>query len=194
MNASELRRLNGFQSRCLRRILAIKPAYYSRVSSKKVLDQSSQPLYSQQLLKQQLVMFGRVARLPNEDPLRRLTFCPNSLDPACSRHIRRVVRPRNEWASKLTEVATQLVNNTKELWTMIGDEAIFVTYLNKQYSPCLTRLGTFGDFLPYIHIYIYTYTYKFPFASASGGKRFFFVKKCVRSEMSGMRNLNFVYF
>ena len=123
LNVAELRRLDGFQSRCLRSILGIRPAYYSRVSNKEVLHQAGQQPYSRHLLKQQLVMFGRVGRLPNEDPLRKLTFCPNSLDAACNRYVRRVGRPRNEWASELAEAATQIVNNSRDLKTMIRNEA-----------------------------------------------------------------------
>jgi hypothetical protein len=37
-NASERRRLDGFQARCLRNILGIKPAYFSCISNKPVLE------------------------------------------------------------------------------------------------------------------------------------------------------------
>ena len=101
LNVAELRRLDGFQCRCLRVILGIKPSFVSRVSNSSVLQQSGQVLYSRQLLRQQLLLLGRVARAPAADPLRKLTFAPGSLLPATGVYVRRVGRPRNEWAAML---------------------------------------------------------------------------------------------
>ena len=50
LSTAQQRRLDGFQNRCLRRILKIKPAYFSRVSNKTVLQRASQQAYSNQLL------------------------------------------------------------------------------------------------------------------------------------------------
>ena len=41
------------------------------------------------LVRYQLVFFGKVARAADEDVLRKLTFCPGSLDLAANRFIRR---------------------------------------------------------------------------------------------------------
>lgn len=111
LNASERKRLDGFQARCLRKILGIKPAYFSRVSNKIVIQKSDQKLFTTQLLKQQLLLYGRVARAPDTDLLRQLTFCPGSLRPATDRYVRKIGRPRNEWAPMLEkEVAKMLPN------------------------------------------------------------------------------------
>ena len=82
LNVAELRRLNGFQCRCLCPILGIKQSFVSRISNSSVLQQSGQIPYGRQLLRQQLLLFGRVARAPATDPLRRLTFVPGSRLPA----------------------------------------------------------------------------------------------------------------
>ena len=74
LNVAEQRRLDGFQARCLRRVWGIPPSYLSRVSNKEVLQKSGQLPYKRQLLKQQLTMFGKVARAHDDDPVRRLTF------------------------------------------------------------------------------------------------------------------------
>ena len=101
LNVAELRRLNGFQSRCLRVIQRIPPSFISHVSNKKVLQETGQVQLGRQLLKHQLLLFGRVARAAPDNPLRLLTFVPGSTDAATGRYIRNVGRPRNEWAVML---------------------------------------------------------------------------------------------
>jgi hypothetical protein len=101
LNVAETRRLNGFHCRCLRVILNIKVAFISRVSNASVLQTSSQLQLSKQLLKQQLILYGKVARSPDADPLRMLTFVPGTLLPLTGQYVRRVGRPRNEWVSML---------------------------------------------------------------------------------------------
>jgi len=124
LNVAQVRRLNGFQSRCLRPILGIKPAFVSRVSNAVVLQQAGQVPLGWQLRKQQLLMYGRIARAPATDPLRSVTFCPDTQCPATSRYVRRVGRPRNEWAVmlekesyKMSPQATSIIHNAVE-WRM----------------------------------------------------------------------------
>jgi hypothetical protein len=115
LNVAEMRRLNGFQCRCLRQLLGIKPSFISRVSNFSVLQQSGQISYGRQLLRQQLLLFGRVARAPETDPLRRLTFVPGSVRPATGQCVRRVGRPRNEWAVMLEKEAQKMHTNFNQM-------------------------------------------------------------------------------
>ena len=101
LNVAEARRLNGFQANCFRRIAGIKPSFISRVSNKFVLQRTGQAELGRQLLKQQLLIYGRLARAPNNDVLRQLTFVPGTTQAATSRYVRRIGRPRNEWAVML---------------------------------------------------------------------------------------------
>jgi len=103
LNVAELRRLNGFQARCLRAIVGVKPAFISRVSNAQVLSLAGETCLGRQLLKQQLLLFGKVARTSSEDLLRSLTFVGNTNQPATNMYIRRVGRPRNEWATMLNK-------------------------------------------------------------------------------------------
>ena len=105
LNVAEMRRLNGFHCRCLRAVLRIKPAYISRISNATVLQRAAQTTLGRQLLKQQLLQYGKIARAPENDALRKLTFCPGSLQPATSRYVRRIGRPRNEWTVMLEKHA-----------------------------------------------------------------------------------------
>ena len=90
LNKSEIRRLNGFQSRCLRVLLRIPPSYISRILNSTVLQSAKQLSLGDELLKQQLLLFGRIARAPQEDPVRKVTFIGNTLEPATGFYIRRV--------------------------------------------------------------------------------------------------------
>lgn len=83
---------------------------------------SKQMSYTKQLLKQQLLLYGKIARSPEEDTLRQLTFCTGDLRPATSRYIRRVGRPRNEWAAKVHEVAIRIAGSTSRLDSFIRDD------------------------------------------------------------------------
>ena len=105
LNAAERRRLDGFQAKCLRQILGIKSAFLSRVPNKVVLEKAGSHRYTSQLLKAQLLLLGRIARAPEGDPLRALTFRNSSLRLATDKYVRRVGRPRNEWAAQLLREA-----------------------------------------------------------------------------------------
>ena len=109
LNAAQLRRLNGFQARCLRRILGIPAAFVSRVSNQEVLQRSGQLQLSHQLLRQQLLALGRIARAPDNDVCRQLVFRPKSLDFVSDMYVRRIGRPRQEWGKELFKKAKALV-------------------------------------------------------------------------------------
>ena len=100
-NKAERRRLNGFQARCLRRILNIPAAFVSRISNKTVLSKSGQLPYTCQLLRHQLLWFGKVGRAPNDDFTRKLTFQNDTVISATSLLMRRKGRPNDEWATCL---------------------------------------------------------------------------------------------
>ena len=105
---ADLRRLDGFQARCLRTMLGIKHSYISRICNKEVLARAGQALFTKQLLKQQLKLFRKISCLSDEHFLRELTFCPGSLRAATDRYVRKRGRPRNEWATKLHSEAAAL--------------------------------------------------------------------------------------
>ena len=122
LNVAESRRLDGFHARWLRKVTGIKPSFMSRVSNAAVLKKAGQVELRRQLLKQQLLLYGRLARSPNEDVLRQLTFIPDSTSPAMGRYVRRVGRPRNEWAVMLDKEARKMhsdpsaILNDTSLW------------------------------------------------------------------------------
>ena len=98
---SQRRRLDGFVARCLRRIMRIPAAFVSRVSSASVYARAGVPAFSEQLLQQQLVLFGKVALAPLHSPLRTNTFVDDSLTPQIGRFMLKVGRPRQNWTGEL---------------------------------------------------------------------------------------------
>ena len=52
---------------------------------------------SEQLMKWQLVLLGKVLRSPEEDPLRASSLIGDTWQPAATQHVRKVDRPRKEW-------------------------------------------------------------------------------------------------
>ena len=98
---SQRRRLDGFHARSLRRIQSIPASYVSRVSNRVVFERAAVVPLSAQLLRQQLVLMGRVARAPPGDPLRRDTFIGQSLRPAVTQYIRKVGRPCQNWTEEV---------------------------------------------------------------------------------------------
>jgi len=73
------------------------------------------------IFKQQLLLFGKVARENSENLLRSLTFVGNTTQPATSFYVRRVGRPRNEWATmlskesyKMSAEADRIIRNEEE--------------------------------------------------------------------------------
>ena len=72
---------------------------------------AGQTLFTKQLLKQQIKFYRKIACLSEGHFLRDLTFCPGSLRPGTDRYVRRIGRPRSEWATKvfseIAAVATQ---------------------------------------------------------------------------------------
>ena len=95
--------------------LGIKPSFVSRVSNAIVLQQSSQVQFGRQLLRQQMLLYGRVARAPSIDPLRKLTFDPGGLKPTIAQFVRRVGGPRNEWAVMLAKESWKMNVNVNQV-------------------------------------------------------------------------------
>ena len=101
LNAAELRRLQGFHCRCLRRILGIAPSYLSRVSNLKVLQEAGEVPLGKELLQSQLILYGGIVRAPHTDPIRKLTFIGATTEPTTHKYIQKVGRPVNTWATML---------------------------------------------------------------------------------------------
>ena len=97
LTVAQQRRVNGFQNRCLRRIVGIAPSCSSRVSNASVLARAGYPSATELLKKRRLQLFGKILRAPEGHPLRVASFIPGTNIPATERFVRRVGRPSKEW-------------------------------------------------------------------------------------------------
>ena len=115
LNKQELRRLDAFQARCLRKILRIPHSYISRVSNECVLQRAGSKPLSNALLRRQLLFLGHVARKPGDDPVRLTVFRPFSHDLALSTFRRRRGRPRKTWCSEIHAHAVRAARGEEAL-------------------------------------------------------------------------------
>ena len=125
--------LGGFQARCLRNILRIRPSYTSLASNKTVLEKAQQQPFTTQLLQQQLLLYGKVGREEDGNLLRDITFCPHSLRAATDRYIRRTGRPRNEWTKQVWKVAMGIARD-KPLEELVASAAAWEIMVRKYCS------------------------------------------------------------
>ena len=122
---ADKRRLDGFHCRCLRQILGIAPAFLSRVPNKVVLERAQVEAASTQLLKRQLLLLGRVARSPEDSPMRVASFIPQTLEPATNRYVRRVGRPRMEWVPQVLREAARLTGGMTEFEQKVQEQSVW---------------------------------------------------------------------
>ena len=78
-----------------------------QVSNLEVLRRTGHVLATELLERQQMALLGRVLRAPDDNPLRTSTLIPGTLQPATSRYVRRVGRPRTEWFPAVATAAQQ---------------------------------------------------------------------------------------
>ena len=127
---AQSRRIDGFQAKCICRILGILPPYLSRVSNAEVLRRSGLPLASRRLEHQQLILLGEVLRADLDSPLQTATVKPTgSLRAATDYYIRRVGRPRREWFKCVLENA--LSKFSGDLYDLAKDEHVWKQVLCK---------------------------------------------------------------
>jgi hypothetical protein len=120
---AELRRLDGFQARCLRIILKISPAYYSRISNEVVRQSAGFECASTKLSKRQLLLLGKIMRSPEGEPRRSSSFIPGTILAATERYVRRVGRPQKEWIP--TALAEAYKVGGSDLQTLTSNERMW---------------------------------------------------------------------
>ena len=104
LNAKENRRLDGFQARCLRRILKIPHAYYSRISNATVLQIARETPLSAKIHRQQCSDFEKLAGRVHGDPTRTCIFEPGGTALRSLGRGRGRGRPRLKWIDKIQKV------------------------------------------------------------------------------------------
>ena len=91
---------------------------------------------SAQIEKQQLKLFGQVARSSADDPMRQDVFVGQTLRPKIAHYIRRVGRPCLNWTEELIKVGTARCGgyaNFERMVTSCGQEE-WNGYVNRMFS------------------------------------------------------------
>ena len=97
LNQNERRRLDGFQARCIRRILKVPAAYYSRISNVRVLKMVARRPLSEQIMKQQMILMGKIAFRRDSDVVRQSIFIPSTIKLRLLPGPAKRGRPRIRW-------------------------------------------------------------------------------------------------
>ena len=120
LNAAEIRKLDAFHHRCLRRIAGVKPSFYSHVSNQSVRDSLQAEPLKQVLLKRQLLYFGYLAAKPSNNVLRNFVFASGSVMLRPVDGPRRKGRPRSNWIQYLHKISLDIVggdsSRLENLW------------------------------------------------------------------------------
>ena len=103
--AAQRRRIDGFYARCLRRILRIPAAYFSRISNNVVFNRAGVEPLAVEILRRQLTFLGCIALLPAKGPRRKCVFVGDTSHLQMDRYIHRRGRPRRTWAKEVLNVA-----------------------------------------------------------------------------------------
>ena len=98
---AESRRLDGFQCRCLRKIVGIAPSYWSRISNATVMQVAARQPLSELLAKERTTYLGQVAQRDGTDFVRCSIFEADTNKIKVTAAKRRRGRPRKCW---MTEV------------------------------------------------------------------------------------------
>ena len=115
LNKAELRKLDGFHARCLRKILGIPHPFISRVSDCDVYKRGKCRPYSKTLTCRQLMLFHKVMTLPPTDARRTCMCEADSLTLLQHTQCRRRGSPRNTWGPQVYNMAIRVANNVDSL-------------------------------------------------------------------------------
>ena len=83
------------------------------------------------LLKRQLLLYRKVAREPNESMLRQVTFVPHTRVPVTDSFVRKVGRPRAEWAREVGALALKIAGSTGALDNAISSDIAWKRFISE---------------------------------------------------------------
>ena len=97
-------------------------AYYSRVSNSTVLARAGRQSLSSRLRRQQLTLFGELARRSDDDPVRACVFVPGGVAPRLLQNLKRG-RPRKSWCSEVYREAVKVAGSSESMCELLGSTA-----------------------------------------------------------------------
>ena len=114
LSIGELRRLDAFQAKCLRKITGIPHSYQSRVTNIEVRQTAGCSPLSSTLKERQLLLMGKIARKPADDTIRMCVFRPQTFEPRTV-VARRQGRPRKTWTRELFRECVRIAGSEQAL-------------------------------------------------------------------------------
>jgi hypothetical protein len=90
LTKAQQRRLDGFQNRCVRKIVGIKPAFISRVPNVQVVAKADHRAAMATLRKRQLQLWRKVVRASAQNPMHKVCCIGNTCFPATDQYVRRI--------------------------------------------------------------------------------------------------------
>ena len=115
LSSAELRKLDAFQARCLRRISGIAHSFVSRISNETILHNTAQLKLSNIILRRQMTLMAKVAIQPDLDILRSAVFKPSSFALIDDTFERARGRPRACWPREVYKHCVAAVGNVNLL-------------------------------------------------------------------------------
>ena len=120
LNQGQRRRLDSFHNGCIRRIVKVQHAYYSRISNEDVLKAAHSTPLSLLLLRSQLISFARIASLDHHHLVRDLIFqADDTLALRESTFLKKQGRPRLSWASELLKISFRISGSAPNLQSLL---------------------------------------------------------------------------
>ena len=115
-------KVDGFQAKCIRKIIKVAPSYWSRVSNVEVLARLGAQKLSKQLLEQQLMLFGKIYRRSNSDISRQMVFDPSTDSLRIAGVARARGRPRLNWCQEVHKQAILLNGGSAVIGPLMVNE------------------------------------------------------------------------
>ena len=112
---ADLKRLDGFFARCLRKIAGILPSFYSRVSNERVLQKFDATPLSVMLKRRQVLLYGKLVKQPRDSLTRRVAIEDGGFKPKGWKPKRRVGRPCQRWTESVFNMALSAFGSELEL-------------------------------------------------------------------------------
>ena len=137
LSKSELRRLDGFEAWCLRKMLGIKHSFISRVSNARVRQVAGQAPISAAIRTSQLRLLGQVLTDPCKSVLKEVAFHGgDNLTPETSAYVRKVGRPKHNWTDQLVGIMRQAAGSLQEWNRIAGSYGAWMEVVGKLSCYC----------------------------------------------------------
>ena len=117
----DTKRLDSFYVKCLRRVHGIKHAFWSRVSNLEVMATAGVQPLSRELLRRQLLLYGRFASQPDFAVQRKSFLESSTVHPRSWKGRRKRGRPRQEWGTEVHKHALNIAGSDADLRVCLYD-------------------------------------------------------------------------